>query len=97
MLTTYLAPPCSVLRGADVDLGLNLLEIVKELRDLDDDELTIQCDVFCDEKHADEDAMAAEENLTGVDLTSHQDVFSAIYEQVPVDIPMLLEEEGSVE
>ena len=54
--------------------------MLDKLREVDDRDLQIQCDVFFDEKQADEDEMSAAE--AGLDLNSHTDVFNAIYDRV---------------
>jgi len=58
-----------------------VLEVLDKFRDVDDDDLQIQCDVFYDEQHSDEEELAA---LTSscLDLNSHLDVFNAVYDQV---------------
>ena len=61
--------------------GLNLLDIISRLRDIDDENLQIQCDVFCDEKLEDEEELAVLKQVDGIDLNSHTDVFNAIIEK----------------
>ncbi|KAK3594658.1 hypothetical protein CHS0354_003581 [Potamilus streckersoni] len=62
-------------------IGLNILDILEELRNEDDEDLLIQCNVFDDEKLADEEALTLL-NPTGVDINNHQEIFSAIYQRV---------------
>jgi len=61
-------------------LGLNILDVIDKFRDLDDGDLQIQCDVFYDEKHNDEEELATTSNC--LDLNSHSELFTAIYHQV---------------
>ena len=61
--------------------GLNLLDVLHTLRDSDDEELQIQCDIFFDEKQEDDDALY-EDNPQGVDLSSHVDVFNTVFKKV---------------
>lgn len=61
--------------------GLNLLDIIHSLRNEDDEDLIIQCDVFDDEKTADDEALSAEMNLD-VDVTNHRALFDAVFQKV---------------
>ena len=60
---------------------MNLTDIIHNLRDEDDEDLQIQCDVFEDEKHEDDEELA-EHTPEGVDITDHQKVFTAIFQKV---------------
>ena len=62
--------------------GLNVLDVIDKFRDVDDNELQIQCDVFHDEKHSDEEELATTADC--LDLNSHYDLFAAIYDRVPL-------------
>jgi len=63
--------------------GLNVLEVVDKFRDLDDVDLQIQCDVFHDERHNDDEELhASTATAECVDLSSHSDLFTAIYGRV---------------
>ncbi|XP_052276568.1 inverted formin-2-like isoform X5 [Dreissena polymorpha] len=62
-------------------IGLNLLDILDELRGEEDDDLVIQCNVFDDEKQDDDDAFNAL-NPVGIDITDHNAVFNALYQKV---------------
>ncbi|KAL3878299.1 hypothetical protein ACJMK2_030663 [Sinanodonta woodiana] len=62
-------------------IGLNILDILEELRNEDDEDLLIQCNVFDDEKLADEEALAFL-NPTGIDINNHQEIFNSIYQRV---------------
>ena len=64
-------------------LGLNLLDIIEDLRNEDDDDLIIQCNVFDDEKQEDDEDLAALKP-SGIDITNTQEVFNALYEKVKV-------------
>lgn len=61
--------------------GLNLLDILDELRNGDDEELSRQCDVFDDKKH-DDDEEYSDLNLNGIDINDHFAVFKALFEKV---------------
>ncbi|XP_028397641.1 inverted formin-2-like isoform X1 [Dendronephthya gigantea] len=60
-------------------IGLQLLDILGEIRHTDDNELRIQLDVFEDERLKDEDDYTTPE---GVDLNSHVDIFHALLKQI---------------
>lgn len=62
---------------------MNLLDIIDTLRNEDDDELVIQCNVFDDEKQDDDEAFNAL-NPVGVDINDHNAVFNALFEKVKV-------------
>ncbi|XP_053399778.1 inverted formin-2-like isoform X2 [Mercenaria mercenaria] len=62
-------------------VGLNLLDVIDELRNEDDEDLVIQCNVFDDEKQEDDEAFAAL-NPDGVDINDHNAIFNALYEKV---------------
>nr|KAG5685520.1 hypothetical protein BaRGS_024257 [Batillaria attramentaria] len=62
-------------------IGLNLLDIIHNLRNEDDEDLIIQCDVFDDEKTADDEALSAEMSLQ-LDVTDHRAVFDAVFQKV---------------
>lgn len=61
--------------------GLNLLDVIDDLRNEDDEELIIQCNVFDDEKQDDDESFNAQ-NPVGVDINDHNAVFNALYEKV---------------
>ncbi|KAK7476742.1 hypothetical protein BaRGS_00032035, partial [Batillaria attramentaria] len=61
-------------------IGLNLLDIIHNLRNEDDEDLIIQCDVFDDEKTADDEALSAEMSLQ-LDVTDHRAVFDAVFQK----------------
>ncbi|CAB4005147.1 Inverted formin-2 [Paramuricea clavata] len=60
-------------------IGLQLLDILNEIRHTDDNELRIQLDVFEDERLKDEDDYTTPE---GIDLNSHVDIFHALLKQI---------------
>ncbi|KAH3888332.1 hypothetical protein DPMN_012364 [Dreissena polymorpha] len=60
---------------------MNLLDILDELRGEEDDDLVIQRNVFDDEKQDDDEAFNAL-NPVGIDITDHNAVFNALYQQV---------------
>ena len=57
-----------------------MLDVLDKFRELDDDDLQIQCDVFHDEKHSDDEDLATAADC--LDLNSHSDLFAAIYNRV---------------
>ncbi|XP_078369378.1 LOW QUALITY PROTEIN: inverted formin-2-like [Oculina patagonica] len=59
--------------------GLGLLDILSNLRHNDDEELLVQLDVFEEQRLEDEDDLSSPE---GVNLTSHLDVFHALFRKV---------------
>ncbi|XP_048589665.1 inverted formin-2 isoform X2 [Nematostella vectensis] len=60
-------------------VGLGLLDILTKLRHLDDDDLAVQIDVFEERRLDDDDELMLPE---GVNLTSHIDVFHAVFKRV---------------
>lgn len=60
-----------------------MLDIIPNLRNDNDKELDIQCDVFDDFKHDDDEELAAtiSEN---VDISNHRDLFDVIFSKVCV-------------
>lgn len=61
--------------------GLNILDLINNLRNEDDEDLIIQCDVFDEEKQSDDEEMAAL-NPACVDINDHKEVFNALYHKV---------------
>ena len=57
-----------------------MLDVIDKFREVDDADLQIQCDVFYDEKHNDEEELATASDC--LDLNSHSDLFTAIYDRV---------------
>ncbi|KAL8590864.1 hypothetical protein ACOMHN_038875 [Nucella lapillus] len=87
-------------------IGLNILDIIHNLRNEEDEDLIIQCDVFDDEKTADDEALSAE-MAPDIDVTNHRAVFEAVYQKVyntPTADPFLhilqtmlqMEQDGSI-
>ncbi|KAJ8298510.1 hypothetical protein KUTeg_025041, partial [Tegillarca granosa] len=68
-------------------IGLNLLDLINNLRNEDDEDLIIQCDVFDDEKQSDDDEFALQ-NATGLDINDHKEVFN-VYNTPQADILLL--------
>ncbi|XP_061190244.1 inverted formin-2-like [Saccostrea echinata] len=62
-------------------VGLNILDMLNDLRNKDEEELIIQCDVFDDEKASDDATMAAL-NPGGIDINNVKEVFNALYHKV---------------
>ena len=61
--------------------GLNLLDILPNLRNENDKDLDIQCDVFEEFKHEDDEEMAA--TFSGsVDIGNHRQLFDVIFSKV---------------
>ena len=57
-----------------------MLDTVDRLRDSENEELLIQCDVFLDEKQNDDDDLGSNNQL--LDINSHQQVFNAVFQKV---------------
>ncbi|XP_054009091.1 uncharacterized protein LOC128893568 isoform X1 [Hylaeus anthracinus] len=71
-------------------IGLKLLPILNELRKSHAPDLTVQLDVFDDQRETDEEL--SNHGPPGIDLSSHVDVFYAILGQIadtPQEIPFL--------
>ncbi|CAG5120636.1 unnamed protein product [Candidula unifasciata] len=62
-------------------VGLNLLDLIPSLRNDNDKELEIQCDVFEDFKH-DDDVELAEQLSEHVDINDHRELFDVIFNKV---------------
>uniref|UniRef100_A0A2C9K4F2 FH2 domain-containing protein n=1 Tax=Biomphalaria glabrata TaxID=6526 RepID=A0A2C9K4F2_BIOGL len=62
-------------------IGLNLLDIIPDLRNLTDKELDIQCDVFEDFKYDDDEELAVCFSES-VDVTNHRQLFEIIFNKV---------------
>lgn len=60
---------------------MNILDLINNLRNEDDEDLIIQCDVFDEEKQSDDEEMAAL-NPACVDINDHKEVFNALYHKV---------------
>ena len=58
-----------------------MLDIIDDLRNEEDEELIIQCNVFDDEKQDDDDSLNALSPI-GVDINDHHAVFDALYQKV---------------
>uniref|UniRef100_UPI0037E96B52 inverted formin-2-like n=1 Tax=Semicossyphus pulcher TaxID=241346 RepID=UPI0037E96B52 len=61
-------------------IGLQLLDQLHRLRETQDQDLNIQCDAFEDSLTEDEDEM--ERLYGGIDMSSHQQVFSSLFTKV---------------
>jgi len=57
--------------------------VIDKFHDVDDADLQIQCDVFYDERHNDEEEMTTASECH-LDLNSHSELFNAIYDRVYV-------------
>uniref|UniRef100_A0A4W6EHJ1 Inverted formin 2 n=1 Tax=Lates calcarifer TaxID=8187 RepID=A0A4W6EHJ1_LATCA len=58
-------------------IGLQLLDLLPRLRETEDKELNIQCDAFEDSLTEDEEEM--ERLYGGIDMSSHQQVFTSLF------------------
>ncbi|XP_073348677.1 inverted formin-2-like [Pagrus major] len=58
-------------------IGLQLLDLLPRLRETEDEYLNIQCDAFEDSLREDEEEM--ERLYGGIDMSSHQQVFSSLF------------------
>ncbi|XP_065819845.1 inverted formin-2-like isoform X3 [Labrus bergylta] len=61
-------------------IGLQLLDQLPRLREIEDQDLNVQCDAFEDSLTQDEDKM--ERLYGGIDMSSHQQVFSLLFTKV---------------
>ncbi|KAK0144004.1 Inverted formin-2 [Merluccius polli] len=61
-------------------IGLQLLDLLPRLRDTEDTDLNIQCEAFEDSLAEDEEEMM--KVYGGVDMSSHQDVFTSLFTRV---------------
>uniref|UniRef100_A0A8C5AVG9 Inverted formin, FH2 and WH2 domain containing n=1 Tax=Gadus morhua TaxID=8049 RepID=A0A8C5AVG9_GADMO len=61
-------------------IGLQLLDLLPRLRDMDDMNLNHQCETFENSLAEDEDDMM--EMYGGIDMSSHQDVFTSLFTRV---------------
>ncbi|XP_034018319.1 inverted formin-2-like [Thalassophryne amazonica] len=61
-------------------IGLQLLDLLSRLRESEDEDLNIQCDAFEDSMAEDEDEM--ERLYGGINMNSHQQLFSSIFTKV---------------
>ena len=61
--------------------GLNILDLLTSLQDIEDEDIEVQSEVFYSNMHADEDAIL-DAKPHGIDLQSHVDVFNAIFNMV---------------
>ncbi|XP_026164047.1 inverted formin-2-like isoform X2 [Mastacembelus armatus] len=61
-------------------IGLQLLDLLPRLRETEDEDLNIQCDAFEDSLTQDEEEM--ERLYGGIDMSSHQQVFTSLFTKV---------------
>lgn len=61
-------------------IGLQLLDLLPKLRETEDEHVNIQCDAFEDSLAEDEDEM--EKLYGGIDMSSHQQVFTSLFSKV---------------
>ncbi|KAM9338801.1 inverted formin-2-like [Symphorus nematophorus] len=61
-------------------IGLQLLDLLPRLRETEDKDLNIQCDAFEDSLTEDEEEM--ERLYGGIDMSSHQQVFTSLFTKV---------------
>ncbi|KAJ8356318.1 hypothetical protein SKAU_G00191120 [Synaphobranchus kaupii] len=61
-------------------IGLQLLDILPKLREQEEEDLVIQCEVF--EETMAEDEEELQRVYGGIDMSSHQEVFSALFTKV---------------
>ncbi|XP_069028714.1 inverted formin-2-like isoform X2 [Embiotoca jacksoni] len=61
-------------------IGLQLLDLLPRLRETEDEDLIIQCDVFEDSLTEDEEEM--KRLYGGIDMSSHQQVFTSLFTKV---------------
>nr|XP_033807613.1 inverted formin-2 isoform X2 [Geotrypetes seraphini] len=71
-------------------IGLQLLDLLNKLRDLEDDDLLIQGIVFEEAKSEDDEELLKISD--GIDMSNHREVFSALFNKVsstPVSVQLL--------
>ncbi|XP_067847801.1 inverted formin-2 isoform X2 [Heptranchias perlo] len=71
-------------------IGLHLLDLLPQLREKDDDDLLVQCLTFEETKGDDDEELMR--IYDGIDMNSHQEVFSALFNKVstsPVSTQLL--------
>ncbi|XP_005285869.4 inverted formin-2 isoform X2 [Chrysemys picta bellii] len=71
-------------------IGLQLLDILNKLRDIEDEDLFIQCETFEESKSEDDEELL--KICDGIDMNNHQEVFSCLFNKVsssPVAIQLL--------
>uniref|UniRef100_A0A8C7D7E7 Inverted formin 2 n=1 Tax=Oncorhynchus kisutch TaxID=8019 RepID=A0A8C7D7E7_ONCKI len=65
-------------------IGLQLLQLLPKLRETEDVDLNIQCEAFEDTMAEDEEEM--ERVYGGIDMSSHQEVFTTLFTKVSTNI-----------
>ncbi|XP_066485576.1 inverted formin-2 isoform X2 [Tiliqua scincoides] len=71
-------------------IGLQLLDILTKLRDIEDVDLLIQCETFEDAKSEDDEELLR--ICDGIDMSNHQEVFSSLFNKVssfPASVQLL--------
>ncbi|XP_007473530.2 inverted formin-2 isoform X3 [Monodelphis domestica] len=71
-------------------IGLQLLDILTKLRDIEDLDLLIQCETFEEAKSEDDEELLR--IFDGIDMSSHQEVFSTLFNKVscsPISVQLL--------
>ncbi|KAM9069879.1 inverted formin-2 isoform X1 [Sarcophilus harrisii] len=71
-------------------IGLQLLDILSKLRDIEDADLLIQCDTFEEAKSEDDEELLR--IFDGIDMSNHQEVFSTLFNKVscsPISVQLL--------
>uniref|UniRef100_A0A803TTT4 Inverted formin 2 n=1 Tax=Anolis carolinensis TaxID=28377 RepID=A0A803TTT4_ANOCA len=71
-------------------IGLQLLDILNRLRDIEDVDLLIQCETFEEAKSEDDEELL--KICDGIDMSNHQDVFSSLFNKVsscPASVQLL--------
>ncbi|XP_072486164.1 inverted formin-2 isoform X2 [Notamacropus eugenii] len=71
-------------------IGLQLLDILTKLRDIEDADLLIQCETFEEAKSEDDEELLR--ICDGIDMSNHQEVFSTLFNKVscsPISVQLL--------
>ncbi|XP_036604802.1 inverted formin-2 isoform X2 [Trichosurus vulpecula] len=71
-------------------IGLQVLDILTKLRDTEDADILIQIDTFVDAKSEDDEELLR--IFDGIDMSSHQEVFSTLFNKVscsPISVQLL--------
>ncbi|XP_020835130.1 inverted formin-2-like isoform X1 [Phascolarctos cinereus] len=71
-------------------IGLQLLDVLTKLRDIEDVDLLIQCETFEEAKSEDDEELLRV--CDGIDMSNHQEVFSTLFNKVscsPISVQLL--------
>ncbi|KAK6172320.1 hypothetical protein SNE40_016004 [Patella caerulea] len=72
-------------------VALNILDVIQGLREIEDEDLRVQLDVFDEELNADAEALS-EQNTSSVDISNPRDLFMALhnkFQDTPIESSLL--------